>query len=1125
MMNYTGLLYAGLISAASAGTIVDTDFLSPYVTGDLAGQQGWSQLVGTGAQAFNVDAGSIDTASFFGSFDSENGNAVILSPVVGNAVDDEWSGFIDFQLSTTPMSGLYTNGHNIADLDAAQEIFQIGLALPGATNLLADDDNVVTIHLRKKHNSSTKSVRATLSSAANARTLAELDDIDVGWDPTFEVVEAGAPDFETDDLRLSWTLRKTRVADLYSASITLSNLSSGVSSSLMPEGETFVAKSAVYAGSTVNLAMGHDPDADGGGSQSLINIAIDSLRVDQVSASPVLDVPVVSVTGGIGEAVLSWSAQLEADSYIVKRSTVPGGAYTTVATTNGTGYVDSGLTDGSLYYYVVVATANGSADAVSSEVSVVPGEASGLILDTHFTTADGYADGDLAGQGFWKAAVNTGPEAFGVIESATDGYADSAAFASSFDTSVGNAVYFNRVMANDSRDQWNGEVSFNLSTTPVDGWAVTNVTAAGVTNIADIAGVHTSPVFSMGLTVTPDDALDPTGEEEITILARQSRGGGLNIVFHASANGVRELIKLDASEIGWDPSFIDTEANAPDFETEQLTVNWSIRKTAEAGMYAADAEVYVGTNTVPYISSGTLAHSVPTIYDADQVFFGITHDKGADRAIYADVTGLNNGVDVVVDSIRLEKMENTAPIMFSSDPVSAVASSEQVALEWSTSFEASGYAILRSDTYEGVQEVVAENLTDLVYTNSGLTDGRAYIYQIRSDYGEHGSVLSEKVAVFPLASQNDAIWGLSTELVTASFDIKGGNETVVIADKVANIVPGTLYPSGAFVDDPAPNDYDINLGGPLFGIVQLTTNSAHSTLQVFRVDDNSANDRIRVLGYYPEVISALIYSENAALNVAGGGYSLELDGEGLQAGSVIGDEAFTGIGTFRAAVRNGSQWYVSNTRFEYDGVDDAAAATISIPDLAAEIWTPLTMATTASTAMMTVSNASFSAESLNNITATGFFVDHMRRAHVYGWRIFSGQKLSPLVEWASDYNLYNEDAASGFDYDGDGVNNIYEWGLGGNPANTNKTGYATEFLGLDDAGEHLVYVYPRLKNDPRPNYELLETGTLSHPDYQNKEGGYGIVTGDWPGDGVFEAVTNLVPVDADTKFIKLNISE
>src|SRR3984957_17587884 len=52
---------------------------------------------------------------------------------------------------------------------------------------------------------------------------------------------------------------------------------------------------------------------------------------------------------------LSWSASAGATSYHVKRSTTSGGPYTQVSAPTSTSFTDTGLTNGTAYFYVVSA--------------------------------------------------------------------------------------------------------------------------------------------------------------------------------------------------------------------------------------------------------------------------------------------------------------------------------------------------------------------------------------------------------------------------------------------------------------------------------------------------------------------------------------------------------------------------------------------------------------------------------------------------------------------------------------------------------------------------------------------------------------------------------------------------
>ncbi|GEM_PF-216038 len=70
---------------------------------------------------------------------------------------------------------------------------------------------------------------------------------------------------------------------------------------------------------------------------------------------PVLPPTGVSAIASNAQVYLSWNACVGATNYNVKRSTASGGPYTTVASLPGTNYTDSGLANGTTYYYVVTA--------------------------------------------------------------------------------------------------------------------------------------------------------------------------------------------------------------------------------------------------------------------------------------------------------------------------------------------------------------------------------------------------------------------------------------------------------------------------------------------------------------------------------------------------------------------------------------------------------------------------------------------------------------------------------------------------------------------------------------------------------------------------------------------------
>ncbi len=81
----------------------------------------------------------------------------------------------------------------------------------------------------------------------------------------------------------------------------------------------------------------------------------------------------LSATAGEAQVALSWSAVSGATSYSVKRASVSGGPYATVATgLTATAHTDTGLVNGTTYYYIVTAHQGVAESARSAQVSATP---------------------------------------------------------------------------------------------------------------------------------------------------------------------------------------------------------------------------------------------------------------------------------------------------------------------------------------------------------------------------------------------------------------------------------------------------------------------------------------------------------------------------------------------------------------------------------------------------------------------------------------------------------------------------------------------------------------------------------------------------------------------------------
>jgi choice-of-anchor B domain-containing protein len=172
------------------------------------------------------------------------------------------------------------------------------------------------------------------------------------------------------------------------------------------------------------------------------------VRVDRV-APPGPSFGLVA-TAGDTQVSLGWNASDGATGYTVRRGTSSGGPYTVVkSNVVGTSFVDTGLANGSGYFYSVTATNAEGEGAPSNEASVtpvIPGGGTTTVTFTSVATHDGY-----------------------VLEST-----ETSGVGGSLDTRTSNASAL-RVGDDKSDRQYRSVVSFDTSAIP-DGATIVSVT-------------------------------------------------------------------------------------------------------------------------------------------------------------------------------------------------------------------------------------------------------------------------------------------------------------------------------------------------------------------------------------------------------------------------------------------------------------------------------------------------------------------------------------------------------------------------------------------------------------------------------------------------------------------------
>ncbi len=501
---------------------------------------------------------------------------------------------------------------------------------------------------------------------------------------------------------------------------------------------------------------------------SAVNIKGESANSAEASGTT-LTGPSAPPTGltaipGSMRAVLKWNASAGAASYNVKRATVSDGPYATIGSATTTNYSDTGVVNGTTYYYVVSSVNTYGESADSSEVNVKPMDLYGYWAfdETSGATARdsvGARNGTLASgatrvAGRINNAVQLDGSANGYVSfpaglvSSLDDFSiavwvrqDSlAAWSRIFDFGSGTGTYM--FLTPDSDD---GTVRFAMTTTGTGGeqkisttsalstgvWHHVVVTLSNTVGVLYLDGVEAGR--NNNLTLKPSSlgntTLNYLGKSQF---ADPNLPGALDdFRIYARALSTSEITALAN---GHSPSLAaPASVTATPASPTQINLSWTASQDA-ASYNVKRSTVSGGPYTVIASTSGT----------------GYSNAGLAPNATYFYVV---SAMDVTGESADSPQASATTPAGPPAPPagLTAMPGDTRVTLKWNASAGASGYNVKRS-TADGGPFTVLASLTGTNYMDGSVVNGTVYFYVVSSLNADGESANSSQVSAIPAAA-------------------------------------------------------------------------------------------------------------------------------------------------------------------------------------------------------------------------------------------------------------------------------------------------------------------------------------------------------------------------------------
>ncbi len=510
-----------------------------------------------------------------------------------------------------------------------------------------------------------------------------------------------------------------------------------------------------------------------------INGALTSAYTNEatsITSTPALPTSVTAIATSPTQITLSWvdNATIET-GYGVERSTTSGTGFVLVTTAaiNATGFVDTGLTTGTTYYYRIRALNGGLPSAYTTQIGtaiVVPAAPTTLTATAASATQVNltWVDASTNETGFVVERSTTSGSGFTIVTT-------TAANATSYSdvSAVANTTYYYRIRST------NG-VGSSANTAEV-----MVATSAPSTPTNFVASLTNS---SGGVTLTWTDASNNETGFEIE-RSSTSASSGFSLVFTNAANTVsrlntglavntwyyyriRSINAVGASSYSPVASvYIGIPAGPTGvaytiISPTQVDFTWTDPNNFETGYVVQRSTT---STTAGFVVAGNLPPNTVSFSDV-----GLT----AGTVYYYRIQAVNGVVAINSSVLTVSLTVPAAPTLFRGWP----STTTEISMSWTdNATNESGYEIERSTTsgsgYTLINTTAANATT---FTNTGLTNGSTYYYRIRSKNPVGLSAYSPEIVVpitAPIAPTSPGAAPASITQINLTWTDNSNNES------------------------------------------------------------------------------------------------------------------------------------------------------------------------------------------------------------------------------------------------------------------------------------------------------------------------------------------------------------